>query len=340
MRLRPGLMVLWRDTTQVQVGLDPRWATALADVDPSAARALTGTPPGADARVLRHRLHAAGVADEDLEGALRGLASVRLLTRRTTEPPASPDHVAWSLLSDDGDAGAITRRRRRSAVRVEGLGRIGSLVATSVATAGVGVVQPVGEGTVTAADVGGGLTTDDVGAPVDAATRRLVGASAPLVRTAPRRGSADLVVLVERLVADPRRHRELVASDVPHLSVVVREASVLVGPLVVPGDGPCLRCVELHRVDADPRWAVLAPQLVASGPRLLGGEEVTLATVAAGLAASQVLAFVDGRPTWAAGGAVEVRLPDLLPRRLRWDPHPDCGCAAPGQPAEAASTVP
>lgn len=327
MRLRPGLMVLWRSATQVQVGLDPRWATALADLDPTAVRALTGTPPGSNARVLRQRMQDAGVPDDHLEAALRRLAEAQLLTRPAAEPPSSPDHVAWALLDHDGDASELTARRRRAAVRVEGLGRTGSLVATALAAAGVGTVESHGRGRVTPADVGCGITTDDVGAPLEAVTHRLVGATAPVVRTSLRRGLPDLVVLVEHLEPDPQRHLALLADDVAHLSVVVREASVLVGPLVRPGDGPCLRCVDLHRGDVDERWGVIAPQLVVTDPLVLGGQEVALATVAAGLATGQVLGHLDGRPVWAAGGAVEVRLPDMVPRPMRWDRHPDCGCA-------------
>ena len=75
-----------------------------------------------------------------------------------------------------------------------------------------------------------------------------------------------VVVLVETDVADPERAPSLVAAGTAHLSVVVREADIVVGPLVVPGDGPCLRCLDLHRTDADPAWPTLAGQLRDSAP--------------------------------------------------------------------------
>src|SRR5690606_22637593 len=53
LRLRPGLTVLWRSPTHVQIGTDPRWAVTLTDLSPSAARALRSLPSGADVRALR-----------------------------------------------------------------------------------------------------------------------------------------------------------------------------------------------------------------------------------------------------------------------------------------------
>ena len=51
---------------------------------------------------------------------------------------------------------------------------------------------------------------------------------------------ADLVVLSDNLVADPRMLRELHAHGVAHLAVRVRDGTGLVGPLVVPGVTSCL----------------------------------------------------------------------------------------------------
>lgn len=47
--------------------------------------------------------------------------------------------------------------------------------------------------------------------------------------------AADLVVLTDYLVADPRMVRDLHAARIPHLAVRVRDGTGLVGPLVVPG---------------------------------------------------------------------------------------------------------
>ncbi|MDT0166498.1 ThiF family adenylyltransferase [Actinotalea sp. AC32] len=339
MRVRPGITVLWRGPTQVQVGTDPRWAVTLGRLTPPAARALAGLAGGADVRVIHARLRAEGVDPEEGRAVVALLRSVNLLTGRAPDPPASHDHVAWSLLDTTGTATALLGRRSRAHVRVVGLGRLGAGIAAALASAGVGMVEPVDDGPVTSADVGAtGLRPRDVGTRRDAAVRRLLHELAPHVRTGA--GRADLVVLVEQHVADPRRHLGLMADDVPHLAVVAREASVSVGPLVRPGDGPCLRCVELHRGDADDGWPAVAAQLAGAARPVVGGEETTLAAAAVGFAVAQCLAAVDGRPATTDGASVELRLPDLMPVVTSWAPHPDCGCAGPVERARPTRAVP
>ena len=54
-------------------------------------------------------------------------------------------------------------------------------------------------------------------------------------------GGADLAVLADYLVADPRVVRDLHDAGVPHLAVRVRDGTGLVGPLVIPGVTSCLQ---------------------------------------------------------------------------------------------------
>src|ERR1700733_2121525 len=72
---------------------------------------------------------------------------------------------------------------------------------------------------------------------------------------------ADLVVLSDNLVADPRMLRDLHSQRVAHLAVRVRAGTGLVGPLVVPGVTSCLACADLHRRDRDAAWPAVAAQL-------------------------------------------------------------------------------
>jgi bacteriocin biosynthesis cyclodehydratase domain-containing protein len=73
--------------------------------------------------------------------------------------------------------------------------------------------------------------------------------------------TADLVVLSDSLVADPKMQRELHAARIPHLQVRVRDGAGLVGPMVLPGITSCLRCADLHRSDKDAGWPAVAAQL-------------------------------------------------------------------------------
>ena len=120
---------------------------------------------------------------------------------------------------------------------------------------------------------------------------------------------------------------ELVRSGVPHLRVVVREATAVIGPFVLPGSTSCLRCLELHRSDRDAAWPVIAAQLASGGSR--NGTEacdIALATLAASITALQVLAFIDGGTPATCNGTLEIALPDWRVRRRSWRAHPSCGC--------------
>ncbi len=72
---------------------------------------------------------------------------------------------------------------------------------------------------------------------------------------------ADLALLTDYLVADPRVVRDLHDAAVPHLAVRVRDGTGLIGPLVIPGVTSCLRCADLHRSDRDNAWPAIAAQL-------------------------------------------------------------------------------
>lgn len=325
MRLRPGLAVLRRGATSVQVGTDPRWAVVLADLSPAAVRALTSARRGAEERELRAALEGEHVDGGEVDAVLAHLRAARLLVDVPAPASDAVDGMAWSLLAADGDGRVAVGRRPARKVRVVGHGRVASAVASTLAVAGVGTVQVEADGPVSRHEAGvGGLTARDVGSARAAAGRRALQDGAPGVRTTVR-GRPDLVILVEAHAADPLHWRPLHDDDVAHLSVVLREASVLVGPLVRPGLSSCLRCADLHRTDRDEAWPALAAQLVTSGPGH-PAEEAALAAVAGALAAAQALAHLDGRPTAVDGAALEVSLPAAMPRDVEWPVHPDCGC--------------
>lgn len=130
-----------------------------------------------------------------------------------------------------------------------------------------------------------------------------------------------IAVVVGRWVLAPGIQSHWLRRDVPHLPIVFSDTGVSVGPLVEPGDGPCLRCIELHRTDADPAWPAIATQLGGLGG---GAESPVLAADAAVEAFRMIAAHLEGtrgEPSSvridAATGARESRL---------WRVHPACGC--------------
>lgn len=109
----------------------------------------------------------------------------------------------------------------------------------------------------------------------------------------------------------------------PHLVVGASAYGYTVGPFVVPGATACLRCVDAHHGEHDPRRAVVVEQLDG---RPGGPDDPALRAVAAAWAVRDVLTYLSGgRPaTWSATVAIGA---ELDPVRHRWARHPHCGCS-------------
>ncbi|MBF6364704.1 hypothetical protein IU433_29450 [Nocardia puris] len=150
-----------------------------------------------------------------------------------------------------------------------------------------------------------------------------------LSATAPR---ADLVVLTDAVVADPRFVGALVVHRLPHLQVRVRDGKGLVGPLVLPGATSCLRCHDLTRADLDPAWPHLAAQLLGRVGH--ASPAATAATAALALGELEAIVACSAERTPATLDAtLELDLDSQVLQRRHWAPHPDCGCRALGAAA-------
>jgi len=340
-RLRPGLSRVWRGPQTVQIGLTPGRAAVLDGLTPDDARLIEQLNLGLDVRELDAGHVPPGPARGREILGLLAEAGVLLTTRTgraalarlgTARERLAPDAAAWALSDPDhGDAWQLVEARAGRRVHVVGTGRTANALATCLAAAGVDVSAEQA-GTVTPADVCPlGPSQEDLGRSRQQVTGWRIAQARDLPSS--RRDASrlpDVVVLVSRSAADAAASVDLHAREIAHLSVVSREADIIVGPLVRPGHGPCLHCLDLHRCDRDPRWAhVLAQLLSAEHQRsAVSTEEVSLSAIAGALAALQVLAELDGRTSPAALGAtLEVELPDGLVCHRPWPTHPACACS-------------
>jgi len=165
--------------------------------------------------------------------------------------------------------------------------------------------------------------------PFDAqATRLLELAGVPTGVPVDRPPYAALVIAfgeVSRDVVD-----QLAQDGTPHLVVRLGERAIEVGPFVVPGVTACLRCVDAHLSDEDPRRGLVVQQYADAPSRRSDGVphpvDAALATMVIGAAVRDLVGYVDDeRPvTWST----TVRLgPGGRERRTPWRRHPHCGCA-------------
>lgn len=244
----------------------------------------------------------------------------------------APPAAAHDLLDRLHDAGLLARPAAPPSARrvvVRGGGRIAVSVACLLATAGVGRVLVEAGGTVSRDDVGTGLLAADVGRPAGRAAQEAVaraGASSPGPPAARRWlcARADLVVLADGARPDPLDAHRLALAGRAHLPVAALDGAGSVGPLVVPGATPCLRCDDLTRADDDAAWPRVAAELVGRRDPV----PVALAAATAALAATEVLAALDDGVV-ATHGAVVTLHPDGARRVRPVRRHPDCGCGGP-----------
>lgn len=137
-------------------------------------------------------------------------------------------------------------------------------------------------------------------------------------------GVGPEVVVVASRTTEPDRAltEDLFRNDRVHLVVRIEPGAAVVGPLVVPGRTPCVRCHDLHRTRLDAAW----PRLLAQLCRQSGDTPPTLTTWAAVTATAQVRAFLGGAIPETAGRSLELSQRDFRLRSRPWPAHPGCGC--------------
>lgn len=321
--LNPAARLLWRSQDSVQLELGGR-RVVVDGVGRAGVRQLIGRPDGADERPVDTATIDSLTADGYVWPAPVRDDDPRCVPAR---PRLAGELVA--LAARHGDSAAeLLSARSHATVAIEGPGRISGLLAAVLGSAGVGSLRIAERG---AAGLGhalpGGTDPGDEGAPLLAAIGRAVARVAPDVHTAaPTYGDRpDLTVLAVDEPLDGERRAALHATETVHLVVSLHAGRAVVGPLVIPGLTSCLRCADLHRVDRDPAWDALAVQL-SQPHRSAGAAEVATAVTAAGVAAAEILRFLDGDEPATVEGTLEILAPDWRVRRRSWPAHPDCDC--------------
>ena len=142
------------------------------------------------------------------------------------------------------------------------------------------------------------------------------------------------IILLDALVEAPTHTLVLSKKTNTIVQGYVLDGRGFAGPIMVDGDGPCPLCVELYRIDRDPRWRMLVAQsLVRKGardPLILASTAahiVALSLRAAGIRVAQPGAgnFFHDPPSPAIPGEFVVVDPySLTLTHEVMKPHPHC----------------
>jgi bacteriocin biosynthesis cyclodehydratase domain-containing protein len=153
----------------------------------------------------------------------------------------------------------------------------------------------------------------------------------------------NFAVIIAHYVIDPQRYGHWLRRDIPHLAVVFTDRGCEIGPVVEPGIGPCLYCIELNRTDLDPQWPAMATQLVS---RKAPTEEALAIAELLGFVARLVLTRLNSsgfdRSASARLDATSMYRETETGRSTarRHSLHPKCGCQSLPETAMVASDRP
>ncbi|RJF41393.1 hypothetical protein D4740_08305 [Actinomyces sp. 2119] len=326
MRIRGYSPVLWRRPGESQIGAETGHATVLTDLSQQEQRLLDHLPATLEPGSVYHAARRAQVPVPRAREILQDLERRGALVHGARSELGGPDAVYWERLR----LGARQRSTvlGSSTIALCGSGALLQETALWLAEAGVGTILSTAPDRADGAD-------------------QLLAARFPTIRTrAPLGTRPDLVLTVDSHVVEPLQARRLAQEGLLQLSVVVREVSVRVGPVLGSPSGPCATCLGLWERDADPCWPALATQMRTLPPpqteRLLLHQAAALAARAAtdSLLAGTVQrsrtpttpSNVDGAPgplpsiDWAST-SVELSGPDPTGTARHWPRHEECLCS-------------
>ncbi|MDR1393999.1 MAG: hypothetical protein LBJ62_08560 [Bifidobacteriaceae bacterium] len=336
MKLKNGLRVYWRSRDEAQIGSDPRLTVTIALEHPREFEILQLLEKDQTVASLRRKMQNLGGQRERVDELLRPLAEASLLQpgsrNRSPELEVNPD--ARDMLAAEADSRALMEsnswrqmvNRGRQCVSIYGLGRTGAHIAMGLANAGVGLLQLNDPSPVAPRDRGQVYSRHHIGLTRSEALARIIQDQGLQcrIRTAGRWQQPQAAVLVDYEVSDPNRSAFLSSHGVAHLSVTIGELSISCGPWVPSSAGPCLRCLRLWAVEADPYWPGVATQQFVRSSVAARGEDSTMASVIGGLGVSEILSGLAGRRPFTAGRSITMSLPSYA---IEWhdvDPHPQC----------------
>ncbi|WEO78544.1 TOMM precursor leader peptide-binding protein [Cryobacterium sp. SO2] len=283
LRLDPRYPLVWRTPDTIQLGID-RPLAIVPGVTAPLESVIAALRVGVPRSGALMLGRQAGATDAATIALLRALAPALVTVDRRQVRRGEPAAVTSSWFSPPTGPDASGPR---PVVCVDGAGHTADRIRGLLTDLGVGVV------------------------------------SAGAQEQAPGRMAPDLAVIVDHFVLAPERHGRWLRRDVPHLPVLFSDAEARVGPLVEPGAGPCLTCLELERVDDDPAWPAIASQLLhRTAPTETTRLGIEVATAVAGIVHERL--FAASNEFAAASLAIDAET--LMVRRRAHRPHERCGC--------------
>ena len=304
--LRRDTPLLWRSARTLQVGEAERtvhisdpprelllWARSLRG-DRTLEECLAACPDVDAGRRMLQALAAAGALDDAARASHATAGLPRALRDRDQRHAA-----AARLTYPDDRAHLVVDARALARIGVFGQGPLARAVRIALRQNGIGQVTTM--------------------TPPSSAAR--VGRF--------QAADIDLFILAHAWHPDAFDDAGCLALDVPHLPIATWGKRGTIGPLVIPGRTPCLRCGLLHAHDRDSAFPTLHLQRSHALPEV-AAIDTGLALAVAAHAAMWVCAWVeslgDDRVSADSSHRLQVTLPEGGVSHEEFPAHPLCGC--------------
>ncbi|MFY9263753.1 MAG: hypothetical protein GX483_05585 [Actinomycetaceae bacterium] len=312
MQITPGLSVFWRETDQIQIGLDTRTGIVLEGLNAAELAMVDSLTRPQGEIELRERARKTRIPVARLSNILSMLRRANVLV---DEVPPIPDSAAWLRTRH-----AVPFQRADVSVEFSRLNYVSVAIALLLADAGIGGISSTDETSIGTNDHPL-LVGQYFAMPLLRALTKVLRERYPEIRLG---GVAPGIAVVSGShLVDPVVSRTYLARELPVLHVWIEEVDIFVGPFSRPRDGACGSCLYLHRRDNDPLWDRIAPQ--ALGAREILGD-ISAMQLAATLAAREIIAFADEDQPTLTNRMWRIGPNNAPPELLEITPHPDCGC--------------
>jgi hypothetical protein len=341
LRINPHQTALWRDLNSLQIGSGNE-RVIFNSLNPAQERLIAALYRGIADQQLPLLMDQLGVESQVGQQLVDSLGPLLLKDTPPLKTPLSEEFVAGAFaeiirasLLNSSDGATVLMDRKFRTVHVDDLSGAGLALTLGLASAGIGRVVSHDQSKVEPSDLGPSAY------PSQLLGKSKIEALKALLASSPNQMSViaghklsdrnleaiDCAVIVAHQAIEPRRYVQWLNRDVPHLALTFEVDQASVSPLIVPGRGPCLFCLEEARIHQDPSWPIVASQLVTSKERL---DDSASRLFCAGLAIQKILAQVDN------GGEFKQTARELTGYRLElksgtiteynWPEHEACSC--------------
>jgi|GEM_PF-1027037 len=350
-KLHPHVAISWRNATTLQIGLSPDPAVLIQNATSrtlSNINSMDGVRTLDEIRARFEKDHSIESPHEPkFEEVLQALNAVHALVDADGQEGDPYLHkefrerLLWQtntqdLLRPTPDSGFLeTQARKNAYVAVNGADPLALATAHLLALIGVGRVvidtpDHLRYKLMPQTYVGLGPSWSRIGEPVILATREMLTELNCKV-TRPR-GLAEPNFEIFSSWPQKSERDRVHAHSTPYLMLESAGVSANIGPLVLPGQSPCARCVEISNSRNDPYWPGIVTQ-VSSKPNGATDGLVDPAVIAwaASMAVMSVSAALSGEGRLASsnpliGQRLLLRCPGPNMRQVTFDLEPDCGC--------------